>query len=198
MISILSLTLGVSGFLLYLIYDINSFAWQARLPRVFFLLGTVLIGAATALDLAAAWQSGALGGLSALALLPAALCFAALVYCLFFALPFDETYAGQENGRPVCDRGAYALCRHPGIPCFFGTYLFLGLAVLPSPLLAHGMLFSLLNLGYALFQDRITFPKTFCNYGTYQKKVPFLFPNRNSIRLARQTWPRTVSKEDET
>ena len=197
MISILSLILGVIGFLLYLVYDINSFAWQARLPRSFFLLGTVLIGIATVLDLAAAWRLGAFGGPSVLALLPAALCFAALIYALFFALPFDETYAEQETGRPVCDRGAYALCRHPGIPCFFGTYLFLGLAALPSPLLAHGMLFSLLNLGYAFFQDRITFPQTFCNYETYRKKVPFLFPNRNSIRLARQTWPRTVSKEDE-
>ena len=45
--------------------------------------------------------------------------FAALIYTLFFALPFDETYAKQNNGRYVCDRGVYALCRHPGILCFF-------------------------------------------------------------------------------
>ena len=199
MISILSLILGVVGFLLYLIYDVNSFTWQRQLPRTFFLLGTLLIGAATGLDIAAAYRSGAFGGpADGLLLAAAALSSGALIYVLFFALPFDETYAEQENGRPVCDRGAYALCRHPGIPCFFAVFLFLGLAALPSGLLGRGMLFSLLNLSYAIFQDRVTFPKTFSNYETYRKKVPFLLPTRGSIRLARQTWPRAASKEDET
>ena len=199
MISILSLILGVVGFLLYLIYDVNSFVWQRALPRTFFLLGTLCIGAATALDITAAICAVAFTGMIDLLLLAAAaLSFGALIYVLFFALPFDETYAEQENGRPVCDRGAYALCRHPGIPCFFAVFLFLGLAALPTALLGHGMLFSLLNLGYALFQDRVTFPKTFSNYHAYRKKIPFLLPNRSSIRLARQTWPRAVSKEDET
>ena len=198
-ISILPLLLGIIGFLLYLLYDINSLIWQKRLPRSFFLIGTLLVGAATAIDLAAAIRSRAFAGLTDLLLLAAAaLSFGALIYCLFFALPFDETYAEQENGRPVCEAGAYALCRHPGIPCFFAVYLFLGIAALPSPLLAHGMLFSFLNLAYAAFQDRVTFPRTFCNYETYRKRVPFLLPNRSSIRLARQTWPRAASKEDET
>ena len=52
------------------------------------------------------------------------------------------------------------------------------------------MLFSLLNLAYAWFQDRITFPRTFCDYETYRERVPFLIPTGNSIRLARQTWNR--------
>ena len=199
MISILSLILGVVGFLLYLIYDVNSFTWQRQLPRTFFLLGTLCIGAAAGLDIAAAVRADAFrGAVDLLLLAAAALSFGALIYVLFFALPFDETYTEQENGRPVCDRGAYALCRHPGIPCFFAVFLFLGFAALPAGLLGHGMVFSLLNLGYAVFQDRVTFPKTFSNYETYRKKVPFLLPTRSSIRLARQTWPRAASKEDKT
>ena len=60
------------------------------------------------------------------------------------------------------------------------------------------IVFSLLDLAYAWFQDRVTFPKTFCDYEDYQKKVPFLIPTGDCIRLARQTRSRSVSEEDET
>lgn len=193
----LALSLGIGGFLLYLLYDINSITWQSRLLHTAFALGTLLVGAATVLDLWEAWRLGAFSGLGAAALLlAAAACLAALVYCLFFALPFQETYREQETGRHVYDGGAYALCRHPGILCFFGLYLCLGLAALPGKLLAHGMAFSLLDLAYAGFQDRITFPRTFCDYEAYRQKAPFLLPTGDSIRHARQTWGRPSGEEE--
>ena len=193
----LVLGLGIGGFLLYLLYDINSFKWQSRLLHTAFALGTLLVGAATVLDLWGAWRLGAFSGPGDAALLLAAgACLAALVYSLFFALPFQETYRQQEQGRHVYDGGVYALCRHPGILCFFGLYLCLGLAALPGGLLAHGLAFSLLDLAYAGFQDRVTFPKTFCDYEAYRKKAPFLIPTGDSIRRARQTWGRPASEEE--
>ena len=192
-----SLTLGIGGFLLYLLYDVNSFTYRLRLLHGAFALGTLLVGAATALDLLEAWRLGAFSGPGDAALLLAAgACLAALVYSLFFALPFQETYRQQEQGRHVYDGGVYALCRHPGILCFFGLYLCLGLAALPGGLLAHGLVFSLLDLAYAGFQDRVTFPKTFCDYEAYRKKAPFLIPTGDSIRQARQTWGRPASEEE--
>ena len=192
-----SLTLGIGGFLLYLLYDVNSFTCRSRLLHGAFALGTLLVGAATALDLLEAWRLGAFSGPGDAALLLAAgACLAALVYSLFFALPFQETYRQQEQGRHVYDGGVYALCRHPGILCFFGLYLCLGLAALPGGLLAHGLAFSLLDLAYAGFQDRVTFPKTFCDYEAYRKKAPFLIPTGDSIRRARQTWGRPASEEE--
>ena len=192
-----SLTLGIGGFLLYLLYDVNSFTYQLRLLHGAFALGTLLVGAATGLDLLEAWRLGAFSGPGDAALLLAAgACLAALVYSLFFALPFQETYRQQEQGRHVYDGGVYALCRHPGILCFFGLYLCLGLAALPGGLLAHGLAFSLLDLAYAGFQDRVTFPKTFCDYEAYRKKAPFLIPTGDSIRRARQTWGRPASEEE--
>ena len=192
-----SLTLEIGGFLLYLLYDVNSFTYQLRLLHGAFALGTLLVGAATALDLLEAWRLGAFSGPGDAALLLAAgACLAALVYSLFFALPFQETYRQQEQGRHVYDGGVYALCRHPGILCFFGLYLCLGLAALPGGLLAHGLVFSLLDLAYAGFQDRVTFPKTFCDYEAYRKKAPFLIPTGDSIRRARQTWGRPASEEE--
>ena len=193
----LSLNLGIAGFLLYLLYDINSFTRQLKIPHTFFMVGTGLIGAATALELRSAWKLGAFSGALDILLLAAGIaCFAALLYCLFFALPFQETYAEQKSSRQVYDGGVYALCRHPGILCFFGMFLFLGMAALPGRLLIHGMLFSLLNLAYAWFQDRITFPRTFCDYDDYKKQVPFLIPTKNSISMACRTLSCAHDKED--
>ena len=195
----ISLCLGAVGFVLYLLYDINSFTRQNPLIHSFFLIGTVLIGVATAYDILLALQMNAFSGFIDLLLVAgAAACFAALIYCLFFALPFKATYTEQTNARHVYDGGVYALCRHPGILCFFGMYLLLGAAALPTKLLIHGMVFSLLNLAYAWFQDRITFPRTFCDYEAYRKRIPFLIPTGDSIRLACQTWPRRDGEEDDT
>lgn len=195
----IALLLGITGFILCFLYDINSFTLRSKALHSAFGIGTALIAVAAVLDLWIAWNAAAFsGGLDLLLLLLSSTCFAALIYCLFFALPFHETYAEQPDKRRVYDRGVYALCRHPGILCFFGMFLFAGIAAIPSSLLMHGMVFSLLNLAYALFQDRITFPKTFFDYQTYRKRVPFLIPTRDSTRLARDTWPRTGGKEDES
>ena len=59
------------------------------------------------------------------------------------------------------------------------------------------MTLSLLNLGYALFQDRVTFPKTFCDYLAYREKVPFLLPTADSFRRAVKTWGHPYEKEEE-
>lgn len=195
---LLPLLMGLAGFGLYLLYDINSFAWELRALKAGFFLGTLCIAAATVLLFARAWSEGAFAGAADILLLVlAALALAALVYCLFFALPFEETYAKQENGREVYTHGVYALCRHPGILCFFALYLFAGLAALPSPgVLGCGMIFSALNLGYALFQDVVTFPRVFIGYEEYRGKAPFVIPNKKSIIRAKRTWHRAHGKEE--
>lgn len=194
-----ALLCGLLGFVLYFLYDINSITLRSKLLHSSFTIGTAFIAVATGVDLWSAFKSNAFSGFTDFVFLVlSALSFAALIYCLFFALPFQETYAEQTTDRSVCDKGVYALCRHPGILCFFGTFLFLGLAARPASLLAHGMVFSALNLIYALFQDRITFPKIFSDYHIYRTRVPFLLPTSNSVRLARDSWPRKYSKEDES
>lgn len=186
-----SFIVGAAGFVLYLVYDINSFTLQKKLLHHSFTLGTLLIAAATAWDLAKSWYTGSSDKLNLLWLLPAVLCLGALIYCLFFALPFESTYMEQSDQHKVCDQGVYALCRHPGIWCFFAAYLFLGLSMLPNrTMLVHGMLYSGLNLIYAWFQDRVTFPKTFIDYDEYRRAVPFLIPNRESACKARKSWPK--------
>lgn len=191
-----SLLLGMLGFLLFFLYDVNSFTWRSRLLHKSFALGVTLLAAATVMDLAAALRMGAFSGLKDLILLVAgALCLAALVYCLFFALPFAETYQDTDGPPAVCDRGVYALCRHPGVLCMLGMYLFWGLGALPATMLRNGLIFSGLNTVYVCFQDRMTFPRTFPDYPDYQKNVPFLIPTGASIRAA--WWTRRRSAEEE-
>lgn len=194
----ISLLLGIAAFGLYLLYDINSYTRKLGFVHSFFLLGTVLLGIATALDVWAAAKAGAFSGWPDIMLLiGAAAFFGALIYSLFFALPFKETYTEQESNNRVYSGGVYALCRHPGILCFFGMYLLLGLAALPTGMIVNCLIFSLLDLGYAWFQDRVTFPKTFCDYTDYQKNVPFLIPTKASIRMAKKTlFP--ANKEEDT
>ena len=191
-----SLLLGMLGFLLFFLYDVNSFTWRSRLLHKSFALGVTLLAAATVLDLAAALRMGAFSGLKDLILLVAgALCLAALVYCLFFALPFAETYQDTDGPPAVCDRGVYALCRHPGVLCMLGMYLFWGLGALPATMLRNGLVFSGFNTVYVCFQDRMTFPRTFPDYPDYQKNVPFLIPTGASIRAAWRTRRRSAEEE---
>lgn len=194
----LSLILGLTAFVLYFLYDINSVTRNLQFVHSFFALGTVLFGMATVLELVAAWSAGFFSGDGdVVLLLGAGICFGALIYCLFFALPFQETYAEQHIGRHVYSEGVYGLCRHPGILCFFGMYMLLGVAALPGKMIFRSMLFSILNLAYAYFQDRITFPKTFCDYSDYQKKVPFLIPTGDSLRRVGMRLFRLNYEEDD-
>lgn len=106
----------------------------------------------------------------------AAAAFLALeIYLLFFALPKDS-YTDPERRRTVCDRGAYALCRHPGFWSLAGMYLFLYLALPSRPMLTLAALITICNLIYIVFQDVYIFEKTFSDYAAYKKRVPFLLP----------------------
>lgn len=191
------LTAGILGFILMLLYDINSYTINCRLLRPGFCAGSLLVGGAMLTACLRAGQEAAYGGAAdAVLLLLSAGWLAALIYCLFFALPFEKTYTMPENGRAVYSAGAYALCRHPGVLCFWGMSLCLGLAALPADLLKMCLLYSLLNTLYAYFQDRVTFPRTFCNYEKYRNIVPFLFPNAHSIARAKRTWGCQYGKEE--
>lgn len=196
--AVLPWLMGFLGFSLYLLYDIDSFVPLWKPLRLGFAAGTALITTATVLQMYTALRLGAISGTWDILLLVLGLAaFAALIYCLFFALPFKATYNDPEQGRRTYTYGVYALCRHPGILCFFAMYLFWGLAALPTNFLWYGMVLSILNLAYALFQDRVTFPKTFCDYSDYCAKVPLLLPTVASFRRAVKTWGYPYEKEEE-
>ena len=110
-----------------------------------------------------------------------------LIYTLFFALPFDETYVKESRYRKAYTEGVYALCRHPGVLWFAGMYLFAALLWKSLEGLIFFVVMVILNIFYVIFQDYYSFPKTFSNYREYQRSTPFLIPNRKSIQQCRNS-----------
>lgn len=174
---------GVLAFLPFLWYDVLT---VKRRPYRFAVLcgGSIILTASTLFLL---WETGATQRFmncplqTALPLIPALFSLAGLVYVLFFALPFSDTYAGSEQSQTVSS-GLYGICRHPGVWFLSGVYFFLALAVPHGLMWAAFVLFSLCDVFYVLWQERYIFPITLAGYDKYQKEVPFLIPTRASLR----------------
>lgn len=143
----------------------------------------------TGLVIRSCWpRQGSSFFISAVFLTAAILFLGLLIYTLFFALPFDETYVKENHERLAYTEGVYALCRHPGVLWFAGFYFCLaGFLGSGKALRAFGVLI-VWNILYIFYQDRIVFPETFSNYGAYQQTTPFLIPDRNSTAACIKTW----------
>ncbi len=180
--------LGAVAFLLFFLYDINSILKISRLLKGGFFAGLLLLTAATA---GIILSSGEMLKLELIRTgiygLLAVLFFALLVYTLFFALPFQDTYLDTKAEPKVYRQGMYALCRHPGVLWFIGLYFSLGQALgLPILNLAAAV-FCSLNILYVLFQDNWTFMRAFPDYKEYKNETPFLIPGLHSIRRCFRT-----------
>ena len=178
-----AMILGTAGFLLYFLYDINSIKWNHFVLQKLFAVGSICVAGSTAWVLAESLSkkmvhpaAGVIFGAGSLVFL------GLLIYTLFFALPFDETYLKESKKRLAYTEGVYSLCRHPGVLWFAGAYLcFWGM----SGDLSRGIYFISMifwNYLYIIIQDFWIFPETFTNYQEYKRNTPFLLPNRKSIK----------------
>jgi protein-S-isoprenylcysteine O-methyltransferase Ste14 len=181
------ISLGVIAFLLFVIYDINSIIFKNPILKYLFFIGLLLLFFSTVGLVFGACQNETINyfrisiyGFLSIVML----CF--LLYSLFFALPFKETYL--DDSKSVCQTGVYALCRHPGLLFFTGFYFFLWLAFDSEQLFLAGLIFSLCNLIYVIFQDRWTFIRYFDDYKIYQKNTPFLIPSLDSLKRCLKTF----------
>lgn len=180
--------LGVAAYIFFVLYDINCIVFKNKLLYCGFFTGLILLAAATGgiivtsrkLIVLKSFRVVIFGTFAVLFLL-------LLMYTLFFALPFKDTYLETEGPHKVCQSGVYALCRHPGVLWFIGFYLFLGLALDLSLLFTAAIILSILDILYVIFQDRWTFVKNFVDYGEYKKITPFLLPNLKSLKRCLQT-----------
>lgn len=175
--------IGIFAFLLFILYDINGIIIKNKLLHYCFFAGIILLTAAT---IGIIVTSGALIQINifriALFGMIAILFLVLMIYTLFFALPFHNTYIDNEANPMVYKEGVYALCRHPGVLWFIGFYIFMGLALRVSLFFAASIVFSIMNILYVLFQDRWTFLKSFTDYEIYKTDTPFLFPSIKSIK----------------
>ncbi|MGB4659933.1 MAG: hypothetical protein WBI07_12180, partial [Mobilitalea sp.] len=107
--------IGALAFLLFIVYDINSIIMKNKYLSTCFFLGFLLLAAATIGIVITSWDliridilwTGIYGTLAGIFLF-------LLIYTLFFALPFKNTYIETKGSPIVCQKGVYSLCRHPG------------------------------------------------------------------------------------
>lgn len=109
-----------------------------------------------------------------------------MIKSLFFSLPSD-TYASPEQGRHVYQAGMYALCRHPGVLWYCMFFLFVALTLRMGVAFACCSILCAGNIAYMFFQEKWSFPRTFCDYDVYQQKVPLTtYEDYADILLARR------------
>ncbi len=178
----LHIVAGCIGFVLFILYDLNQMQFKKKLFRPFFAIGFFLVAFSTWRVLSEEKIGITTPFFSKIFLgIIAALMFILLIYSLFFALPFKQTYI-IANNRHVYDKGMYALCRHPGVLWFILFYFLLWLMTERVMMFWAFLLFSVCNLIYSFLQDRYFFPALFDDYGRYRKTTPFLLPTCSSIR----------------
>jgi len=174
--------LGILAFVLFFLYEFYSVYKKPRIFSLFFAAGFVLLLSATVgLTVISVIQLDKITIRLILSGAVALVFLALLVYTLFFALPFSDTYVSSSGAR-VCRTGFYALCRHPGVLWFGGFYFFIWLALGGTLPLLMFAAYTSLNIAYSTFQDLWSFGLCFEDYADYKKSVPFLIPNARSIR----------------
>lgn len=171
--------LGCLAFAFFILSDLNDLKIHSRALIPCFPAGAVILCLSVGgqLEFAAA----PLVGVWRWAVLFLGAVFAALlIYTLFFAFPASEAYAAPGKKRRACTRGVYALCRHPGVLWLFGLMLCLwagaGLDAVSV------MVYTVLNIALAFFEDRFVFPGLMDGYAEYKNTVPFLLPSPRSVR----------------
>ena len=109
-------------------------------------------------------------------LLPGAIFLAILVYTLYFALPFDNTYCqggGSAQGLPLRYVWLVPSSRHLVV---LAAFFCVGLSTGNMNRVMLSLCLSFLNLLYAWYQDRLIFVEEFSDYREYREQVPFLLP----------------------
>ena len=183
---------GTISFILFMFYDLEQAGAVShrfhKMTKYFFTIGSVLLVLAT---VGLLWKMNLFAvewdGKCIIFLILSVVFLGLLIYTLFFALPFAETYVVQEAHKTY-DKKMYALCRHPGVLWFAGFYFCLWLAFGTKPLLVMAVWFSFLNFCYIILQDYYTFPKVFSDYEDYKKRVPFLIPDGKSLKRCFDTF----------
>lgn len=188
---------GTLGFLCFFIYDWNSISIKNRVLQKGFLAGCILNLLAAALLVRGSWiHVEKVSFLRIVWLFLMLISLVLLIYTLFFAVPFEETYIEDNKMRQAYTERMYALCRHPGVLWYALFFLCLSAFLSSEKALLQGGFLTAWNVLYIVYQDRIVFPATFTNYQDYKRTTPFLFPTGKSIRHCMNTFKKGEHQDE--
>lgn len=179
--------LAVAAYALFFAYDVRTVSSAANARSgLLFAAGCVFVLASLIVIFATQFAACPWDVLSILCLIIALIAAALTIKALFFSLPAN-TYAAPEQGRPAYTKGMYALCRHPGV-LWLCVALVAVAVMLRTPAAVVGCLVLCAgDVAYMLFQDRWSFPRTFCDYEAYKRSTPLILPTAASVRRAFET-----------
>ncbi|XMB65965.1 hypothetical protein RI065_06575 [Mycoplasmatota bacterium zrk1] len=185
----MGLIIGIVGFVLLFIYEVNQILWHKSFLKVFFTSGLLCIVTATVITVLDGWSGiNAISSSFWVGVFCLTIFLVLLIYTLFFSVPFKVSYIEQFQRRRVYTQRIYALSRHPGVLWFIGVYGSLVLIFPTQSMVLLALVQITLNLVYVIIQDVWSFPKLFVDYGQYKNKTPFLFPSIKSILITIQSF----------
>lgn len=167
------IVLGVVAFILFIMGDINDAYIRKKALKPCFTVGLLFLATATVCRID-------MSKTKIIWLIFATIFLLYLLKSLFGSFSNSEAYADKPENREVVDTGIYALCRHPGVLFFAGLYMCLHLGI--SLPLKDAIIYITLNVILAVLEDKFFFPEFLEGYDKYKKKVPFLFPTKESIK----------------
>ena len=174
--------MGIAAFALLFGSDVNDAFFGRKGLRFLFPAGALVLAAGILLEAFSPNGSMPAPALRVVFCALAVLSAAALVYALFFALPVDASYGEPGQERAVCSTGLYALCRHPGVLIFAFMMLFFRLGTGLGT--GSAVLYTVLNILLAAFEDTVVFPRRLKGYAAYRAATPFIIPTPRSVREA--------------
>ena len=190
---VIFIAIGCLAFICFGIFDLNKIKYMHKTINSLVILGSLVITFSTVMIIISNYSMRISTLLQWILLLSAIFALFLMIYTIFFAVSFKKTYIETNKGNTVVNTGMYALCRHPGVFWFFLFYLFLGLAFSNKLLLIAGFVWTSIDVIYVYIQDRWIFPIILEDYHAYQKQVPFLLPNKTSLRMVcHQCWEKVI------
>ena len=192
--------IGVLGFLLLFFFDLTSLKRVPMLKLGFLVTGNCLIGTAI---VSACFDSEHIALPNYAHCCGWCICplfFLLLIYSLFFEIPFRKTYISKGSCDLLITTGTYGLVWHPGVLWFIlflaGLFLITG----SKRLLICLTVMSILDVLYAVIQEKLFFVRIFGNdYREYQKLVPMFIPDASSLKRCVSTFIKFApSRETET
>jgi len=185
--------IGVSGYLVILLFDIMLLKKIGRIKFLLWMLGSgLMVYSITMVCLNSdrismpswtTWLGWVMFGTGVIF----------ITYSLFINLPFRKTYVSKDTGSTLIRTGFYALCRHPGtywVNLFMISFIFISKSRLT---LVEAPVFIMVNTILVIIEDRYIFPKLFPDYAEYQRETPMLIPNRKSVHTYLESLKRKAS-----
>jgi len=175
----ISIVIGIFGFIFLLLFDLCLLLKKSTLKYIFGISGLFLIFGSTVSILSLSSELNIYLPLRIFFGVLMLLFLILLIYSVFLEVGI-ESYS-YENKNTLVTTGTYTLSRHPGVLWFLLLFVSAFLVFQNYYLLYAGLIWTAANIIYVYFQEKFIFKKLFIDYSNYIQTTPMLIPTYESI-----------------